>query len=203
MAKLACMSAKCRVVGIGGGSAAGKTSLTRALIHFLEQQSPLCQVEMLSLDDFFHQDKTQEPTFISPSSGEKQFNYNHPDAIDQGRLLSCIRSRSTAHDAPKVLLVEGLMVLQILSIRNVLDVRIFVELEADVRALRRLLRDMKGGRSSADPEFIATYYRESAKIGHDLFVEPSRVNADFIIRGDADFSRIVPLLAATITSEVD
>lgn len=198
-AKLIFMPARSCVVGIAGGSAAGKTSLALALKHFIEQTSSQ-QAELLHLDDFFR-DKTGEPTFVSPSDGEKRFNFNHPGALDQERLLGCIRSRCTAEEAPDILFVEGLMVLQILPVRETLDVRVFVELEADVRALRRLLRDMKGGRAKTNPEWIATYYLESARAGHDLFVEPSRVHADLIVRGDADFSRVVPLLAATILSK--
>lgn len=192
------MPQKCCVVGIAGGSAAGKTSLTRALMQFLQDQSSHLRVELLSSDAFFHSDKTQGPRFVSPSSGQEQFNFNHPDAIDQAALLEHIKSRSQADDAPDVLLVEGLMLLHIPSIRETFDVRIFVELEADARALRRLLRDMKGGRASTDPQFIATYYLESAKMGHELYVEPSRVHADFIVRGDADFARLVSLLASMV-----
>jgi uridine kinase len=194
------MHSRTRVVGIAGGSAGGKTTLARALLCFLEEQSPSRRVELLAGDSFYHADKTRGPSFVSPSSGKEQFNFNHPDAIDVERLLSTIATRSSAGDAPDVLVIEGLMVLQIPAIRDALDVRIFVELEADVRALRRILRDMQGGRHITDPPLIAAYYLESARVGHELYVEPSRVHADLIVRGDADFSRVVPLLAAAILS---
>jgi uridine kinase len=192
------MNEKSRIVGIAGGSAAGKTSLTKALMQFLKKQTPPQRVEMLSTDAFAQSDQTLGPSFISPSTGEEHFNYNHPDALDCQRLLDTIESHTTAPDAPDVLFVEGLMLLQNPSVREILDLRIFVELEADVRALRRLLRDMAGGRASTDPQFIATYYLESARVGHELYVEPSRVHADLIVRGDGDFSRIVPMLVAAI-----
>ncbi len=191
--------ATCCVVGIAGGSAAGKTTLARALAQFIQEQTSSPRVELLHLDDFW-KDKSCGPTFSS-KDGKTQFNFNHPDALDQERLLSRIRSICAAENAPDVLLLEGLMVLQILALRELLDVRIFVDLEADVRALRRLLRDMKGGRASTDPEVIASYYLESARVGHNLFVEPSRIHADFLVRGDADFSRVVPLLAGAIRSK--
>lgn len=196
------MQTKSCVVGIAGGTASGKTSLTRTLKQFLGEQPTSPRVDMLSVDAFFHANKTLGPTFVSPTSGEELFNFNHPDAIDQQKLLASIASQVTAEGSPTILLVEGLMVLHIPEVRAMLDVRVFVELEADKRALRRLLRDMKGGRGSTDPEWIATYYLESARVGHDLFIEPSRVHADFIIRGDADFSRLVPLLAAAIESTI-
>lgn len=194
------MQSKSCVVAIAGGSASGKTTLTRTLKQFLEQGPNVLRVEMLNVDAFYHADRTLGPHFVSPTLGEQHFNFNHPDALDQQKLLASINSRSTAEDAPQILLVEGLMVLHLPQVRELADVRVFVELEADVRALRRVLRDMKGGRGNVDPNWIATYYLESARVGHELFVEPSRIHADFIIRGDADSSRIIPLLAAAITA---
>lgn len=195
------MSTNCRLVGIAGGSAAGKSTLTQALAGFLEAQNPPLRVEVLCADRFYryHRDKTLGPRFISPSSGEDHFNFNHPDAIDSESLRAAIESRRSAEDAPDVLLVEGLMVLQIPAIREVFDLRLFVELEADVRALRRMLRDMQGGRTITEPHAIATYYLESARVGHELYVDPSRVHADFIVRGDTEFSRVVPLLVGAIS----
>lgn len=192
------------LIGIGGGSASGKTTLTHALAHCLSQPSThdkALTVETLSLDSFVRQDKTTGPTFISPSTGEACFNWNHPDALDLPHLLSFIETRLTADDAPDALILEGLMTLQIPQLREICDLRLFVELDADERALRRLLRDMQGGRTSTDPHFIATYYRESARVGHALYVEPSRVYADLIIRGDADATRVLPLLAAIIAGQ--
>ena len=192
------MLAKSYVVGIGGGTAAGKSSLARALKQFLEEREAALRVEMLSADAFYRADKTLGPMFVSPSWGEEHFNFNHPDAIEQERLLAAIAERSSAQDAPQVLLVEGLMVLHLPKIRETLDLRVFVELEADVRAVRRVLRDMKGERGNTDPEWIGTYYLECARVGHELFVEPSRVHADFIVRGDANLSRLVPRLGKSI-----
>jgi uridine kinase len=187
-----------KIIGIAGGSASGKSTLSMALAQFLEAQTPSCRVEILSADRFYHRDMAKGPTLRLSTSEEELFNFNHPDALDVEGLRGAILSRSTASDAPEVLLVEGLMVLQIPSIRETLDVRIFVELEAEVRALRRMLRDMQGNRGNADPQFIATYYLECARVGHELFVEPSRVHADLIVRGDAEFARLLPLLARVV-----
>ena len=190
------------VVGIAGGSASGKSTLAVALSDFLTNDEPQRRVEILSADTFFKQDKTQAPIFVSPSTGEEHLNRNHPDSTDNPRLIAAIEAHMSAEEAPDVLLVEGLMVLQISEIREKLDLRLFVELEADERALRRLLRDMKGGRASTDPQFIATYYLECARVGHYHFVEPSRAHADLIVRGDADFKRVVPMLAAVIQARL-
>jgi uridine kinase len=87
------------------------------------------------------------------------------------------------------------MVLHAPEIRELLDLRVFVELDADLRALRRMLRNMERGQ---EPKFIAEYYIESARVGHERFVEPSKLYADFILRGDTDFERAANLLAAEI-----
>lgn len=101
-------------------------------------------------------------------------------------------------NAPDVIVVEGLMTLAVPEIRERLDLRLFVELDADERALRRLLRDMAGSRGNGDPAFIARYYRECARVGHARHVEPSRVHADLILRGDAPAGRSAALVAAVI-----
>ena len=90
------------------------------------------------------------------------------------------------------------MAFHVPEIRERLDLRIFIDLEADLRALRRLLRDMNGGRGSTDPAWIATYYRECARVGHNAYIEPSKVHADLTLRGDADFLRVTPFVVAAI-----
>lgn len=189
-----------RTIGIAGGSASGKSTFTAALKDALESSDPARRVEALAMDHYAVADRETGPSFVFTSTGEGMFNMNHPDAFDMTRLLADIQARSTAPDAPDVLLVEGLMVLHDPALRERLDLRLFVELEADVRALRRLLRDMAGGRASRDPQFIADYYRESARIGHALYVEPSRVHADLILRGDGDFGRTAGLVAGLINA---
>jgi uridine kinase len=138
-------------------------------------------------DTYFHHDKLRRPTFWSASTGEEQFDCNHPECADNARRLADVQARAAASDAPRVILIEGLMVLHEPTIRERLDLRLFIGLDADERALRRLLRNMSKGQ---EPTSIATYYRECARVGHARYVEPSRIHADFIIRGDADFTRL-------------
>jgi uridine kinase len=126
------------------------------------------------------------------------FDANHPDAIAWNHVLRDLDDLLQQIDGPEVILVEGHLLLHEPSVRARLDIRFFVELDADERALRRLLRDMQGGRANRDPHFIATYYRESARVGHTRYIEPSRVYADLIVRGDAVWERIEPFLVAII-----
>ena len=187
-----------RVVGIAGGSAAGKTTLAEALIAALGEEAPPKHAEVLHMDRYALADRAAGPSFVFSGTGERLFNMNHPDAFDTPRLLADIEARSRADDAPDVLIVEGLMVLHEGALRQRMGLRLFLELDADERALRRMLRDMAGGRASRDPQFIAAYYRESARVGHALYVEPSRVHADLILRGDADFARQARMVAGVI-----
>lgn len=186
------------VVGIAGGSASGKTTLTKALLDYLSVYDPTLRVEALGMDKFFYRNAPGGPRFVSPSTGEDLPDNNHPDSADNVSLVAELDTRIRGAEAPDVLIVEGLMALRIPEIRDRLDIRVFVELDADLRALRRLLRDMNGERGNTDPHWIATYYRECARVGHNTYVEPSRIYADLIVRGDADFARITPLLAGAL-----
>ena len=190
----------CYFVGIAGGSASGKTTFTAALSTALLDNG--LTVETLGMDRYFYRGAPGGPLFVSPTTGEEMPDNNHPNSADNARLIADLQVRRTAGDAPDVLLIEGLMTLHLPELREMLDVRLFLELEADVRALRRLLRDMNGGRGSTDPQIISAYYRECARIGHEKYVEPSRVFADIILRGDADFSRTAPLIADMIAARI-
>jgi len=183
------------LVGIAGGSASGKSTFTAALLSALEARDAALRIETRSTDQFW-QDRNGPPRFISPSTGEERFHFNHPDALDQQALFAELDQLAETAD---VVLLEGLMVLHVPAVRERLDLRLFVELDADERALRRMLRDMQGGRTFTDPQMIATYYRESARVGHAQYVEPSRVHADLILRGDTDFTRTAAMVAAIVS----
>lgn len=185
---------------MAGGSASGKTTFARQLVESFEDSELV--VELFNLDKYFYRGKEGGPTFISPSTGELMPHNNHPNSADNARLVADMDTRCSEVDAPDVLIVEGLMTLHVEEIRSRLDLRLFMELDADVRAVRRIWRDMSGARGNTDPKFIGTYYLECARVGHALYVEPSRVHADLILRGDADFQRTVPLVMAVIRDRV-
>jgi uridine kinase len=190
------------VVGIAGGSASGKSTRTGALTNALGALEPPIVVEVMGMDRYFYRGDPGGPRIVLPSTGEELPDNNHPNSADNARLVADLDVRTRAVDAPQVLIVEGLMALHVPEIRARLDLRLYVELDADVRALRRLLRDMNGGRGTRDPHWIATYYRECARVGHNTYVEPSRAYADLIVRGDADHDRLIPLLTAVIRSKI-
>ena len=189
------------VIGIAGGSASGKSTLTHGLTAAL-QDIPGIRPTPIPADKYMFRDRERGPSFVSPSTGKVMFNANHPESVNWGQLLIDLDALLQQADGPNVIILEGLMVLQVAAVRERLDLRLFVELDADERALRRMLRDMSGVRGIADPAGIATYYRECARVGHAQYVEPSRVYADLIVRGDADWERLRPLLLAVITDRL-
>lgn len=180
------------ITGIAGGSASGKSTFTKALAETLVVRAPELSVRVISTDSHWR-DRNGPPRFTSASTGEERFNFNHPEALDTESLFVALDAVNTS-----IVLLEGLMLLYLPAVRQRLDLRLFLELDADERAIRRMLRDTEGGRTFTDPQKIATYYRESARIGHAAYVEPSRVHADLILRGDGDFSRTTEMIATII-----
>ena len=185
------------LIGIAGGSASGKSTLAKALSAAIQDQLGIPAM-LLATDPYMRRENGQGPTFFFKAGGVEMFNANHPESVDWGRLLRDLDALLEQDGGPTVIVVEGLMVLHEPRVRERLGLRLFVELDADERALRRLLRDMQGGRANRDPAFIANYYRESARVGHLHYVEPSRVHADLILRGDAAWDRVRPLLLAVV-----
>src|SRR5207237_7254707 len=137
---------RCLIVGIAGGSAAGKSAFTAALNKTLTESDLPLRLEVFSMDRYFYRGATGGPTLVLPSSGQEMPDNNHPDSADNARLVADLDARGAAQDAPDVLVVEGLMALHVPMIRERTDLRLFIELDADVRALRRMLRDMSGVR---------------------------------------------------------
>jgi len=115
------------LVGIAGGSASGKSTFTAALLSALEARDAALRIETRSTDQFW-QDRNGPPRFISPSTGEERFHFNHPDALDQQALFAELDQLAETAD---VVLLEGLMVLHVPAVRERLDLRLFVELDAD------------------------------------------------------------------------
>ena len=175
-----------KVIGIAGGSASGKSTLAAAMSDVLRGSDTSLVCEIMSLDHYVLDDKSQGPWVTMPTTGENIFNWNHPDSYDIEKIVGHVLARGTVVESPDFLVVEGLMALHFTKLRDTMDLKVFVELEADNRALRRLLRDIQGGRTSTDPQFIAEYYLTSAQPGHNAFVEPSRTHADIVVRGNSN-----------------
>jgi len=177
------------VIGIAGGSGSGKTTLIERIVSEFGQD-----ITVVSHDDYYyaHDDLTFEQ--------RKKLNYDHPDAFDNdllydhltrlrsGQAVECPvydfiernRSKETRLVVPdKVVIVEGILIFAEKRLCDLMDVKIFVETDADERIMRRILRDVdERGR---DLHEVVEQYRTSVRPMHEQFVQPSRRNADLVV----------------------
>ena len=177
------------VIGIAGGSGSGKTTLAKNIVnHFSDR------ISVLRHDDYY---KSQDNI---PMEERVKTNYDHPHAFDTDLLIYHIDELRAGRDissptydytrhtrsgvirqvkANKVVMIEGILILENNALRERLDMKIYVDTDADVRILRRLLRDVKERGRSLDS--VIGQYLETVKPMHEAFVEPSKRYADIIV----------------------
>ncbi len=177
------------VIGIAGGTGSGKTTITNQIKERLG-----ADVTVITHDNYYnaqHEMTLEERSLV---------NYDHPDAYETSLLIEHLaalrrgetvevpvydfsisdRTDQTTTVAPsRVIIVEGILIFVDKELRDLMDVKVFVDADADVRILRRILRDVKErGRSL---ESVVNQYLTTVKPMHELFVEPSKKYADVII----------------------
>ena len=177
------------VIGIAGGTGSGKTTLMNNLISRFEGM-----VTVISHDNYYkrHDDMTYEErsqlNYDEPAAFDTSLMVYHLEELRRGHAIECPvydftiynRSEQTIHIVPKkVIIVEGILIFQNPTLRDMFDIKIFVETDADERILRRCLRDVEErGRSM---QSVVTQYLTTVKPMHEQFVEPSRKYADIIV----------------------
>ena len=176
-------------IGIAGGSGSGKTTLAERLAeHFGDRLS------LLRHDDYY---KAQGSLTLKERA---TLNFDHPDAFDTdlliqhldelraGRDIDCPIYNYSLHDrdsatrrvsATEVIVLEGILIFENPELLRRLDIKIFVDTDADVRILRRLKRDVSERGRSMDS--VISQYFATVKPMHEAFVEPSKRNADIIV----------------------
>lgn len=135
------------------------------------------------------------PKIFFPYIGEETMDFNRPDSIHLGALLEDLQ-RSTA----QVIILEGLMTLAIPELLAKGGLKVYVDLEADIRSVRRMERDIRTKRSNGDPALIAAYYITCARVGHEKYVQPSMKNADLIVRGDSDLTATADMISKLVVA---
>ena len=177
------------VIGIAGGTGSGKSTIIKKIKEQFNDA-----VTILSHDYYYkaHDDLTYEE--------RTKLNYDHPDAFDTDLMVEHIkalkrgefverpsydfsahnRRKETVTVVPsKVIIVEGILVFENVELLDMFDIKVFVDTDADVRIIRRILRDVKErGRTL---ESVINQYLTTVKLMHEQFVEPSKKNADIII----------------------
>ena len=177
------------VIGVAGGTGSGKTTLVKALVNRFGDN-----ITVLSHDKYYkrHDELSYEE--------RTKLNYDHPDAFDtdmmiehlqqlkSGKAIECPTYDYTIHNRAeetitieprKVIVVEGILIFAEPELRDRLDIKLFVDTDADVRILRRIVRDVRD--RGRDLESIVTQYLTTVKPMHEMFVEPSKRYADIII----------------------
>ena len=177
------------VMGIAGGSGSGKTTLTNQIAAQLKES-----VTVIKHDDYYkaHDEMTYEERC--------RLNYDHPNAFDtdlmiehlkllrQGRSVECPVYDYTVHNRSKdtviinpgqVIIVEGILIFENKALCELMDIRIFVDTDADLRIIRRIQRDVMERARSLDS--VISQYLHTVKPMHEQFVEPSKKNANIIV----------------------
>ena len=199
------------IVGIAGGTGSGKTTVAKAIVESLGSNN----VTLIAQDSYYI-----DRSHLSPKEREL-VNFDHPDAIEIDLLVNHLyelrhdktvhipiydfsthtRLNKTVEVNPKpIIIVEGIMVLTNDMLREMFDIKVFVHTDADIRVLRRIIRDInERGRTI---ESVFEQYQETVKPMHDAFVEPSKKYADIIIP-EGGFNQIaINILTSIIRQQV-
>ena len=177
------------VIGIAGGTGSGKTTLMNNLIQRFEGS-----VTVLSHDNYYRRndhltyEQRCQINYDEPAALETDLMARHLDALRHGQSIQCPvydfsrhnRSDKTIEIAPKsVIIVEGILIFENQELRDLMDIKIFVDTDADVRLCRRIARDVnERGRTL---ESVLSQYQQTVKPMHEKYVEPSKKYANLVI----------------------
>jgi uridine kinase len=203
------------IIGIAGGTGSGKTSVAKAVVRQLGEAN----AAIVSHDNYYLNNphlSLQERALI---------NYDHPNSLEHDLLLEHIALLQQGHAAemplydfvkhermeqtiriePRpIIVVEGLHTLSVEQVRAILDVKVFVDTDADIRILRRVVRDMNERGRTLDS--IRSQYLTTVKPMHDAFIEPSKKYADVIIpegaRNEVGVSLLMTLMERYLNESV-
>lgn len=200
------------IIGIAGGSGSGKTSVTRKIMESLNGHSVV-----LIEQDYYYKDQSDK-TFEE----RLQTNYDHPFAFDNDLLISHImrlldrepvevptynyeihtRSDETILVEPKdVIIIEGIFALENEKLRNLMDVKLYVDTDSDIRILRRMQRDIeKRGRTM---DSVINQYLTVVRPMHLQFIEPTKRFSDIIIPEGGENNVAIDLITTKIRTLID
>ena len=198
------------IIGIAGGSASGKTSIA---LKIKDQFSDQKSVLIIRQDDYY-KDQSDKPM-----EERVKTNYDHPFAFDNDLLLQQMNDLIEGRPVEKptydfvhhtraevtetcypadVIVLEGLFVLEDPKLREIENIKIFVDTAADIRFIRRLIRDVKERGRTLDS--VVNQYVNTVRVMHDSFIEPSKRYADLIIPEGGENTVAIDLLNTKISS---
>ncbi len=199
------------IIGITGGTGSGKTTVVRRIMDAL----PHDKVALIPQDSYYN-----DTTHLSEEE-RRRINFDHPNAFDwqllvkhieqlrQGRAIEqptysyhdCNRLPETVHVEPgEVIIVEGIMALWNKELRDLMDLKIFVDAEADERLIRVVERDtVERGRTT---KMVFDRYLKEIKPMHQKYIEPTKRFADLIIPQGGENERAIELMRAYIIQRI-
>ena len=206
------MSIKPVVIGVAGGSGSGKTSVTRSICKRFSDKTILV-IEQ----DYYYKDQSH-----LPFEERLQTNYDHPFAFDNDLLVSHLQDLLNGHPINKpvydyalhtrsdkvipvepkeVIILEGILILEDPRLVDLMDIKVFVDTDADLRIIRRIMRDInERGRSV---ESVIEQYINSVRPMHLQFVEPTKRYADIIIPEGGKNHVAIDLMATKIETIIN
>ena len=199
------------IIGIAGGTGSGKTTVVRKVIENL----PKNEVAIIPQDSYYKDNRhlpleeRQEINFDHPRSLEFKLLIDHIKKLKEGKAiqqpiysyLTCMRSEETiAVEAKKVIIIEGILILQNAQLRDLMDIKVFVDADNDDRLMRVIQRDLiERGRSVNK---VLERYEKTVKPMHLQFVEPTKRYADVIIPQGGNNKVGIDLLSSVIEKKL-
>ena len=206
------MKSKTCIIGICGGSGSGKTTVTSTLVNLVGEEN----VSIIEQDSYY-----KDQSHLGFEDRVKT-NYDHPFAFDNKLLIQQIKDlkegkaiekpiydfsehnrkkKTLKVESKEVVILEGILIFNEQEIRDLMDIKVFVDTDSDVRIIRRILRDIKDRGRSLDS--VIMQYMTTVRPAHLQFVEPSKRYADIIIPEGGKNKVAIDLLYQKIKSELE
>lgn len=177
------------IIGIAGGSGSGKTTLTnRIAAQFSDHVTVIKHDNYYKAHDDMDYEERTRLNYDHPNAFDTELMIEHLKALKKGESIECPvydytihnRSKNTITIVPnKVIIVEGILIFENKELCELMDVRIFVDTDADLRIIRRIQRDVLERARSL--ESVISQYMDTVKPMHEMYVEPSKKNANIIV----------------------
>ena len=199
------------IIGICGGTASGKTTFTQKILKKVDQN----YIIHIEHDSYYH------GIDMLPPHLQKKHNFDHPDSLDNNLFIKQLkilqenkpihrpiydftiqqRIAETKYIEPKpIIIVEGILIFATEELRDVFDIKVFIDTDCDLRFTRRLKRDLSDrGRTS---DSVIDQYLETVRPMHNRFVEPSKQYSDLIISGNTNNYVGLDLLSTKVNAHI-
>lgn len=199
------------IIGIAGGTGSGKSTVAKSIFKSLPEKN----ISILEQDAYYKEQSHME------LEDRIKTNYDHPFAFDTDLMVEHVKQLIAGNAVEKpiydftihnrveqtipvypreIIIVEGILILEDERLRNLMDIKIFVDTDADVRVIRRIKRDIQDRGRTLDS--VISQYLKTVKPAHDVFIEPTKKFADLIIP-EGGYNRVaVEIMVSTIKSRL-